>query len=238
MLPLRAVFVLTGVTLLGATAGLAGWHVTTAAHPSEALTSPTSGSAEDLTLAAAGVGLLLVGAWCLATALACSVDLLRGVADLPIDRRPSGLRALVLKACAPTMGAVLLVGTAATASAADEPSLPGTSVGSALVGLPLPTRPVTSPAAFGSEPGAHERPDGDRAAGAPSGAGVRRIRPGECLWDIAAARLPASASHADIDRAWRVLYRANRSRIGPDPGLVTPGTPLVVPLSLSPRTRR
>lgn len=55
------------------------------------------------------------------------------------------------------------------------------------------------------------------------------VRPGDCLWSIAAAHLPAGADDAAIARAWPAWYAANAETIGPDPGLVLPGQRLVVP---------
>jgi hypothetical protein len=76
---------------------------------------------------------------------------------------------------------------------------------------------------------------GDRAprqeggAGGP-GAPGHVVEVGDTLWDIAAARLaPAERSTANVHRYWRLIYRANRSAIGPDPDLILPGTRLDVP---------
>ncbi|NUR09821.1 MAG: LysM peptidoglycan-binding domain-containing protein, partial [Nocardioidaceae bacterium] len=63
---------------------------------------------------------------------------------------------------------------------------------------------------------------------APAAASVV-VRPGDSLWAIAARHLPPSASVADTARAVHRLYAANADRIGPDPDLVRPGTPLVLP---------
>jgi nucleoid-associated protein YgaU len=55
------------------------------------------------------------------------------------------------------------------------------------------------------------------------------VRPGDCLWVIAARRLPPSATNLAIDRGWRRIYEANAATIGPDPNLVFPGTVLRLP---------
>ena len=52
---------------------------------------------------------------------------------------------------------------------------------------------------------------------------------GDTLWALAAAALPATASPADITRAWQQWYALNRSTIGADPGLIRPGELLAVP---------
>jgi hypothetical protein len=82
----------------------------------------------------------------------------------------------------------------------------------------------------------------------PAGGRERRphvvVRPGDTLWAIAAAALPADASNADIAVAWPRWYAANRAEIGPDPNLLLPGErlrppqPSQAPPSPSPRASR
>jgi resuscitation-promoting factor RpfA len=55
------------------------------------------------------------------------------------------------------------------------------------------------------------------------------VRPGDCLWSIAATRLGRSATTRAIDRGWRVIYDANRHSVGPDPNLIHPGLVLTLP---------
>jgi len=55
------------------------------------------------------------------------------------------------------------------------------------------------------------------------------VRPGDTLWAIAAAHLPAGADDAEIDRGWRAWYVANATVIGPDPDLILPGQHLLPP---------
>src|SRR5699024_7571554 len=55
------------------------------------------------------------------------------------------------------------------------------------------------------------------------------VRPGDTLWDIAAAHLPHDATAADIAAAWPRWYRSNQSAIGPDPDVILPGTTLHPP---------
>lgn len=52
------------------------------------------------------------------------------------------------------------------------------------------------------------------------------VQPGDSLWALARSALPPTATDADIDRAWRRLWAANREAIGPDPDLIRPGTQL------------
>jgi nucleoid-associated protein YgaU len=78
--------------------------------------------------------------------------------------------------------------------------------------LPVPDRPVDLPA----------------VQVVPVDASVR-VRPGDTLWSIAASRLPATATDAQVARAWPVWFRRNRGAVGPDPHLIHPGTRLTVP---------
>ena len=96
----------------------------------------------------------------------------------------------------------------------------------ALDGLPLPDLPAPRPRS--SPP-----PDGGPA----SGAELVRVRPGDTLWSLAAARLAPAAPDSAVDRLWRGWYAANRPVIGPDPDLLQPGQLLRPPdVPPSPRT--
>jgi nucleoid-associated protein YgaU len=63
----------------------------------------------------------------------------------------------------------------------------------------------------------------------PAAASTYTVRPGDCLWSIAARRLAQPVSNHAIDRAWRRIYAANRTRIGPNPGVIRPGVVLALP---------
>ena len=112
--------------------------------------------------------------------------------------------------------AAALGATLPTLDAAAAQASPGTT--DLLRGLRLPDRTIGAVAPLHREPTHHEP--------------TVRVRVGDCLWDLAQARLPDAASSQDVERAWRSLYRANRSRIGPDPDLLRPGTDLVLPATL------
>lgn len=58
------------------------------------------------------------------------------------------------------------------------------------------------------------------------------VRTGDSLWSLSAAALGPLASDLDIAMAWPRLYDANRSVIGPDPGLLLPGQVLKLPAGL------
>ncbi|GAB3842338.1 LysM peptidoglycan-binding domain-containing protein [Nesterenkonia populi] len=55
------------------------------------------------------------------------------------------------------------------------------------------------------------------------------VRPGDSLWSIAAAHLGSRAAAWEIAAEWPRWYRDNRDRIGPDPGMLLPGTLLRPP---------
>ena len=55
------------------------------------------------------------------------------------------------------------------------------------------------------------------------------VRPGDTLWDIAARHLGSAATTAEVADTWPRWYATNRSVIGNDPGLITPGTLLHAP---------
>jgi nucleoid-associated protein YgaU len=56
------------------------------------------------------------------------------------------------------------------------------------------------------------------------------VRPGDCLWDIAAHRL-AHPTSAHVAAAWPRWWLVNRAVIGADPDLVRPGQLLRPPAS-------
>lgn len=100
----------------------------------------------------------------------------------------------------------------------------------------------------GATPGSleRERPAVSQApaqAPAPAAAAVRQVaavdvdrvvvRPGDSLWRIAEAELTrrhgAAPSDAEVAAYWPRIHAANRALVGPDPDLVRPGVPLVLP---------
>ncbi|HEY2880652.1 hypothetical protein [Nocardioides sp.] len=164
----------------------------------------------------ASVALLACAAWAWVVLTATVVEGWRGVC--PVRRRPwhapAGVRRALLAAC----GVALTTTVAAPALATDHERSHHHHQykrhGAALLdGLPLPQRTV-----------------------APTGSPVSRVRvrtvlvrPGDCLWSIAARDLGAGASDSAVDARWRAIYAANHALVGPDPGLVEPGQRLHLP---------
>jgi len=165
-----------------------------------------------------------------------------GRPGVPVDRRCRPRRPGTLPARAAAAVALLVgltgradvdAGFAAPAPAAPAPPTPGPD--SPVV---LPPRDATEPDA-GPAVGPTPRAPGPAPTRpgepppVPSAAGpVHVVEPGDCLWDIVAARLGPDAPAAAIDRGWRLLYAANRAVIGDDPNLIFPGQRLtLVPLT-------
>lgn len=145
------------------------------------------------------VVLLGCAAWAWLATSTVVVQALRGRA--PTRGVPDGMRRLVLLAC----GATLAAGLASPAGA--EPGLSG---------LPLPDR------ATGAAVSSHQ------PAPAPAERTVT-VRPGDSLWDLAAAELDPSAPPGRVEQHWQRLYQLNRPAVGPDPDLIHPGQQLRLP---------
>lgn len=62
---------------------------------------------------------------------------------------------------------------------------------------------------------------------------TRTVAAGDSLWSIAEERLGPGASQADVDRAWRAIWRANAAALGQDPDLIHPGQHLRLPTTPS-----
>ena len=59
------------------------------------------------------------------------------------------------------------------------------------------------------------------------------VQPGDSLWGITSELLGQTASNAEIESLWPVLYEENRSVIGDNPSLIFAGTELRVPAELA-----
>jgi len=62
------------------------------------------------------------------------------------------------------------------------------------------------------------------------------VRPGDCLWSVAARDLGRDATATRVAAAWPLWWAANRASIGADPDLVIPGQRLLRPTRLDERT--
>jgi nucleoid-associated protein YgaU len=106
------------------------------------------------------------------------------------------------------------------------------ALGAVVVGAPTV---VLAPSVALADPGAPTAPVPvlDRVPGllTPASAPAVRVvvRPGDSLWRIADAHLPAGHTPADVAAAWPAWYAANRTVIGSDPGLLRPGQVLTAP---------
>jgi len=81
---------------------------------------------------------------------------------------------------------------------------------------PMTAEPAAAPPAASTAP-------------APAGRGAVTVRPGDSLWSIAKAAMPAPATDSEIDTAWRAWYAANEAVIGSNPNLIEPGQLLSAP---------
>lgn len=208
---------------------LALWAATTAAlaglvaalDPSVPRLAAAAGAGFEGLLVSVCEGVLLgFGGWLWAATGVVLLDAARG----RVRRRrgvPAALRRLVLAVCGVTLAGVIAAPGHARPASPPLPAdpAPGGHGSAALVrGLPLPDRA----SAVGHVVRLLRR------SGAPETEQVL-VRPGDTLWGLAAARLPATAGDAAVDAAWRRLYRANRAEIGPDPDLIHPGQRLDLP---------
>lgn len=173
--------------------------------------APAGTPFDTLLAAAAAVVLCGCAAWAwLCTTAALALALAGSTRQLP--GCPDGVRRLVLAAC----GVAAVV---AAAPAQAQPADPG-------AGSPPSVDPSSVDPPRADPSGAHAS-----AAALPRPEPVTRqtvrvvrVRPGDSLWALAQASLPAAATDADVDRAWRALWAANRDVVGPDPDLIRPGT--------------
>lgn len=203
-----------------------------------------SAGAEALVLAGAGLlawgvwawgalGLVLTAASALPGALGSAADALTGVV-LPYGTRRGAALALGigLGVAGPLTGTALVVVTAPTAAAGTTtgavPDWPGA--------VALPDWPADTGAASGPPPTPAPASSDVPALPdwpAPPAAGEHVVVRGDCLWDIAAARLSGqlgrTASAPEIAHATSAWWAANAAVIGPDPDVLLPGQVLRPP---------
>jgi nucleoid-associated protein YgaU len=136
---------------------------------------------------------------------------------------PVVVRRVVLAAC----GVALAGAVTAPAGAAPDPPRAAGHEAAGVSGLPLPDRatggvPDTSAAVRLARSG-HSRPV------TPAPAPVVVVRPGDTLWDLAAAYLTPGAGPAEVTACWHRIHELNRDVIGDDPDLIQPDQRLRLP---------
>ena len=180
-------------------------------------------SFEELLVDGCAVAALLAATWLWAVTCAIALLAARGRPEAATTRVPVVVRRLVLAAC----GAALAGAVHGPAGATPEKSPRAEPHGTTVAGLPLPDRALgdglaTSPAARLSRGGRPGSP-------AETGAAVVVVRPGDTLWDLAAAYLPPGAGPARVTACWHRIHELNRDVIGDDPDLILPGQRLHLP---------
>ncbi|MGY2129166.1 hypothetical protein [Blastococcus sp. SYSU DS0617] len=210
----------------------------------------TADSAGADALVVAGAGLLAWGVWAWGAvgllltavsarpgALGTAADVLTGVV-LPAGARRGAALALGvgLGVSAPLAGTTLLVVTAPAAAAdaapAPVPDWPATSHG-VVPDWPAASHtdpgPGTAPSTVAASPAVPALPDWPPTPAAGDHVVVR----GDCLWDVAAARLSdrlgRTPTDAEVARDTRAWWTANAAVIGPDPDVLLPGQVLHPP---------
>jgi len=168
------------------------------------------------------VGLICL-TWGAATTMLVAVDAVRGE-DRSRAGCPEWLRRAALTACGVGVGIVLAAPAQATGT--DALGHPGTPV--LMGGLAYPDRAEGTLHPVRGSTTAPRAVAAARTSG-PAEAGRHVVRPGDTLWDLGAASLPADASDADITRRWRRIHAENAAVIGADPDLIHPGTVLHLP---------
>jgi len=196
--------------------------------------------------ALAGATLWLLAAWVAVGLLATAAGRLPGAAGATARRIAAlALPGVLRRALAGAAGLGVLLSPAVASAGAPHPGGAATAVGTAVPSplppsdvLPAPRLPlVQRPAA---PPTARELPtSGLRTHGLPAHevrtgsarAPVRTVtvRPGDSLWQIAAARLGTRPSPARVAAAWPRWFAANRAVIGEDPDYLVPGEVLHAP---------
>ena len=241
------------VLLLGASLVFSGMQLLRL-HEGTVGTSMHFGLAEFLGVAAAGLGLALLGWWLFALICACLSAWLQAhgsdrAAGLCGCFSPAFMRRLVTA----VLGLNLLA--APLAHAADTPAIdpqwhPET-VATAPAGI-TPSPQVTAapvvphwvPQTAQTDPGpllspelrstadpeengaTTESPTPDPPAERPVEVVVQR---GDSLWSIVATALGPYSTELDVAREWPAWYQKNRAIIGPDPHLILPGQVLQAP---------
>ena len=189
--------------------------------------SPATQPTEPLVAAAALLAWTLAG-WLLLVALLTACSRLPGLLGNGFRRALHLVApAAVRRAVALALGAgVVLGGGTGTALAASHGPARAAGAPAARSAVQQLTPQLGSPAAPQLPPSL-DWPTAAPPFGTTGQAVV--VRPGDTLWDLAAARLPDDASDARVAAAWPAWWSTNREVIGPDPDLLHPGQRLVPP---------
>ena len=197
----------TAVTLLALlAAGLGCWR---ACADDRAAAAAHDATLAELLTGAAAVVLQMALGWLLVVTLLLLFEPRAGRELTGVAGCPRALRRVLMTLCGVALSGAALV-TPAQAHGDHSSARDG-----GLDGLALP-----------------DRTSGQVPPPAAAGPHLVAVRHGDTLWAISAHRLPPGAGPVAVDRAWRLLYAANRAGIGPDPDLIHPGTKLRLPPAL------
>lgn len=233
---MRRLLLISAGSLTSVLAGDAAWA--TARQAAWVASVPVSGPTVDAVDAAAAA-VLAPAVWLLLGWLGV-VAALGGVAAGP--GRGSASAGWLLARLAPRVlrrtaaglaGASLAAGAWAGPAFADPSPAPAPQATSFDWGPPAQPTSAARPA-----PAPQAAPSAGPRNPAGEGAAIT-VRPGDCLWQIAAAALAstgAAPSTAEIAAAWPRWYAANKSVIGDDPGLIHPGQRLSPPAPVATTT--
>lgn len=166
--------------------------------------------------------LVAAACWAVAVTTVVTVQVARS-GPVPTRGLPAPARRLLLRACGAVVVGGLVAGTVTGPAAATPGSL----------GRDAREQPAQTEQPQVVQPRVVQPPAGPQPASRPVAALERAtVRPGDSLWRIAEATLREqgrSPTDADVAAYWPRIHDANRALVGPDPHLVRPGVPLVLP---------
>lgn len=179
---------------------------------------------ETAVVCGAAWALVAAACWAVAVTTVVTVQVARA-APVPTRGLPEPARRLLLRACGAVVVGGLVAGTVAGPAAATPGSL-GRDAGE--------RAPRTAQVVPTVQPPAGPQPASGPALARSAAPERVTVRPGDSLWRVAEAALRAHApgsgvSDADVAAYWPRIHDANRALVGPDPHLVRPGVPLVLP---------
>ncbi len=228
------------VVMAISTAALGGLLVATGVVLNERRSA--SGSLQDLVgLAASAVGILLLAWWLTSLILAFVAGLLARSANKRMQRIAAAAAPEYMKRIAvAVLGFNLIAVPAATASETSAPSTvtstnysndaPALSPDWTDTQLQTPTVEEVTPQ---WKPTQHPAQGGllvkQQRAEDPRQHHEIAVKPGDCLWSLAATQLGPAATDKQVADQWQRWYSVNRDLVGPDPDVLLPGTLLIAP---------